>query len=307
MGANSKKRSALRVGLIQMRAESSPESNLKKALHRIEEAARKGVQIICLEELFRSFYFPQKEDPRNFSLAETIPGPSTGLLSEAARQNRVVLVASLFEKRTAGIYHNTAVVIDADGKLLGKYRKMHIPDDPGYFEKFYFTPGDLGFQSFQTRYARIGVLICWDQWFPEAARLAALAGAQIIFYPTAIGWLDKETPRSRALQPQAWELIQRSHGVANGVFIASVNRVGKEGKIQFWGNSFVSDPFGEVIAKASPSKEEILIAHCDLGRIQKIRENWPFLRDRRVDAYQNVTARFLDESEPLKESLAVEK
>ena len=289
--------SKIRVGLVQMKAGTRPDQNLNKALQGINAAAKKGAKIICLEELFTSLYFPQTEDDRHFALAETIPGPVTQMLCETARKLKVVLVASLFEKRTEGIYHNTAVVIDTDGSLLGRYRKMHIPDDPGYYEKFYFTPGDLGFQSFQTQYAKVGVLICWDQWFPEAARLAALSGAQILIYPTAIGWLDKEIPQAREIQQDAWELIQRSHAVANGIFVASVNRVGKEGKIQFWGNSFVAGPFGQIIAKASSQKEEILIADCDFSKIQKTRQNWPFLRDRRIDAYQDLTSRYLDSAE----------
>ena len=284
----------MRVGLVQMSSDPDPERNLKKALQRIRKAAGRGAQIVSLQELFKSPYFPQAEDPRHFALAEPIPSPTTRSLCEAARKAGVVIVASLFEKRTGGIYHNTAIVIDHDGTLLGKYRKMHIPDDPGYYEKFYFTPGDLGFQSFQTRFAKIGVLICWDQWFPEAARLTALSGAEIIFYPTAIGWLASEPLQVRQAQQSSWELIQRSHAIANGVFVASVNRVGKEGKIQFWGASFMADPFGQVVAKAGSDKEEILVADCDLTRIERTRESWPFLRDRRIDAYQGLTSRFLD-------------
>lgn len=289
--------SSVRVGLIQMSCAPDPEKNLKKALAKIEDAADRRAQIICLQELFRSLYFPQTEDAKHFKLAEPVPGPTLEALSKLARKRNVVLVASLFEKRTDGIYHNTAVTIDADGKLLGKYRKMHIPDDPGYYEKFYFTPGDLGFQSFPTRYGRIGTLVCWDQWFPEAARLTALSGAEIVFYPTAIGWLEKELPRVREAQRSAWELIQRSHALANGVFVAAVNRIGREGKIQFWGNSFVSDPFGQVLGKASTDKEEVLVVECKLGQIRDTRESWPFLRDRRVDAYEGLTARFLDPKE----------
>ncbi len=296
-----KKKSAVRIGLVQMKCTARPEENLKIAIEGVRSAARKGAQIVSLQELFRSLYFPQAEDSRYFNLAEPIPGPTTEALSEAARKEGVVLVASLFERRTAGIYHNTALVIDADGSVLGKYRKMHIPDDPGYYEKFYFTPGDLGFQTFSTRYGRVGVLICWDQWFPEAARLTALGGAEIIIYPTAIGWLDKEPAQVRSSQQSAWELIQRSHAVANGVFVAAVNRVGKEGKIQFWGRSFVSDPFGQIIAQAGSQKEEVLIADCPLELIRETRQSWPFLRDRRVDAYGSMTHRFLDEipHEPL--------
>lgn len=279
---------SLRLGLVQMRSDHDPEKNLKKALASIKKAADQGAQIIALQELFCSDYFPQIENVEHFNLAEPIPGPTTRALSKAAAENEVVIVGSLFEKRTEGIYHNTAVVIDRDGTLVGKYRKMHIPDDPCYFEKFYFTPGDLGFQSFTTRYAKIGVLVCWDQWFPEAARLVTLSGAQILFYPTAIGWLDEEHSQAREIQQSAWELIQRSHGVANGIYVASVNRVGKEGKIKFWGNSFVSGPFGQMVAKASSDKEETLIADCDLQKIRQTRENWPFLRDRRTDAYEDL-------------------
>jgi len=297
----SKNRTAvLRVGLVQMNSDPDPEQNLKKALGRIAEAAAGGARIICLQELFRSIYFPQTEDKRHFALAEPIPGSATRSLLEAARKHGVVIVASLFEKRTAGIYHNTAVVIDADGSLLGKYRKMHIPDDPGYYEKFYFTPGDLGFRSFETQFGKIGVLICWDQWFPEAARLTALAGAEILFYPTAIGWLGSEPAKVRQTERSAWELIQRSHAVANGVFVAAVNRVGREEKISFWGSSFVSGPFGEIVAKAGSQKEEVLIADCELGKIARTREGWPFLRDRRIDAYQDLSSRFLDEAKARK-------
>jgi N-carbamoylputrescine amidase len=284
----------VKVGLVQMSCSNDPAANLATAMTRIEAAARKGAQVICLQELFRSRYFCQSEDQRNFKLAETIPGPSTAVLAELARKRKIVIVASLFERRTAGIYHNTAVVIDADGSIAGKYRKMHIPDDPLYYEKFYFTPGDLGFPSFQTRYAKIAVLVCWDQWFPEAARLAALAGAQIIFYPTAIGWIPNE-PRSVAReQRDAWELMQRSHAVANGVFVAAANRVGREGKIDFWGHSFVAGPFGEIVAHAGDKREEILIAKCDLAKIERTRQSWPFLRDRRIDAYSLLLTRMLD-------------
>ena len=281
-----------------MKCTAQPEENLKKALEGVRSAARRGAQIVCLEELFRSLYFPQTEDSRHFNLAEPIPGPTTEKLCEIAREEGVVVIASVFEKRTAGIYHNTALVIDVDGTMLGKYRKMHIPDDPSYYEKFYFTPGDLGFQSFQTRYGRVGILICWDQWFPEAARLTALSGAEMIFYPTAIGWHDREPARVRPAQQSAWELIQRSHAVANGVFVAAANRVGKEAKIQFWGHSFVSDPFGQIIAQAGSQKEEILIADCSLEQIREARQGWPFLRDRRVDAYGSMTHRYLDETFP---------
>jgi N-carbamoylputrescine amidase len=294
--ARNKHKELVTLGLVQMSAGESPEANLAKALQRIEAAARKGAQIVCLQELFRSRYFCQKADARNFKLAENIPGPSTEALGTLAREKKIVIVASLFEKRSAGIYHNTAVVLDADGTLAGKYRKMHIPDDPFYYEKFYFTPGDLGFPSFQTRYAEIGVLVCWDQWFPEAARVASLSGAQILVYPTAIGWIPKE-PKAVALQQRtAWELIQRSHAVANGVYVAAVNRVGREGKLKFWGNSFVAGPFGEIIAHSGGDREEILMAKCDLRKIEETRQSWPFLRDRRIDAYGAIHSRFFDKT-----------
>ncbi|MCS6926220.1 MAG: carbon-nitrogen hydrolase [Candidatus Binatia bacterium] len=284
----------LKIGLVQMSCSEQPEENLAKALARIRQAAQQGAQMICLQELFRSRYFCQREDVQHFLLAEPIPGPTTTTLSRVAAEHGVVIVAPLFEKRAHGLFHNTAVVLDADGSLIGKYRKMHIPDDPLYYEKFYFTPGDLGFQTFLTRYAKVGVLICWDQWFPEGARLAALSGAQILFYPTAIGWLDDEAPEERQVQHQAWETIQRSHAIANGVYVAAVNRVGKEEGLQFWGASFVSDPFGRVLARASQTEEETLIVSCDLGRIDQVRQQWPFLRDRRIDAYGNLTKRYLD-------------
>ncbi len=290
MGKNNE---IVKLGLVQMSASENPEANLAKALARIREAANKGAQIVCLQELFRSRYFCQSEDQRCFRLAETIPGPSTEALGGLARELEIVIAASLFEKRSAGIYHNTAVVIEADGSIAGKYRKMHIPDDPLYYEKFYFTPGDLGFPSFQTRYARIAVLVCWDQWFPEAARLAALSGAQILIYPTAIGWIPNEPRIVAQNQRLAWELIQRSHAVANGVYVASVNRVGREAKLKFWGHSFIAGPSGEVIAQAG-DREEILIAKCDLRKIDETRESWPFLRDRRIDAYGALQSRFLD-------------
>ena len=278
-----------------MSCDQSPQANLKKAISRIGEAAKRGAQIICLQELFRSQYFCQTEDIELFKLAETIPGPSTEALSKVARKHRIVIVASLFEKRTAGIYHNTAVMIDADGKLAGKYRKMHIPDDPLYYEKFYFTPGDLGFQTHKTAYGNIGTLVCWDQWFPEAARLTALSGAEFLFYPTAIGWLPEEAEEMNQAQHAAWETIQRAHAIANGIFVVVVNRVGREGKLTFWGQSFVADPFGRIIAKASADKEEVLVVKCDLKLIEQTRQNWPFLRDRRIDAYQGLGLRFGDQ------------
>ena len=292
--ARTKNPDQVKVALVQMSCANDPIANLAKAVQRIEAAAKKGAKIVCLQELFRSRYFCQSEDPRNFKLAEAIPGPSTEVLGAMARRKKIVIVASLFERRTAGIYHNTAVVLDADGSIAGKYRKMHIPDDPLYYEKFYFTPGDLGFPSFQTRYARIAVLVCWDQWFPEGARAAALGGAQILFYPTAIGWIPKEPRTVARNQRNAWELIQRSHAIANGVYVVSANRVGSEGKIRFWGNSFVAGPLGEIVAHAGAKREEILIANCDLSKIEETRQAWPFLRDRRIDAYGALLTRSLD-------------
>ena len=289
-----KKSDQVKIALVQMSCAADPAANLAKAVQRIEAAANRGAKIVCLQELFRSRYFCQSEDHRNFKLAEAIPGPSTEVLSELARRKKIVIVASLFERRTAGIYHNTAVVLDADGALVGRYRKMHIPDDPLYYEKFYFTPGDLGFPSFQTRYAKIAVLVCWDQWFPEAARAAALGGAQIIFYPTAIGWIPNESRAVAQHQRNGWELMQRSHAIANGVFVAAANRVGVEGKIKFWGNSFVAGPLGEIVAHAGDKREEILIANCDLNKIEETRQAWPFLRDRRIDAYGALLTRSLD-------------
>src|SRR5689334_21189543 len=289
--ARKTKKEIVTLGLIQMSAGEKTEDNLAKAMERIAAAAKKGAQIVCLQELFRSRYFCQSENQRNFRLAESIPGPTTEALSALAEARQVVIVASVFERRSAGIYHYTAVIIDADGSIAGIYRKMHIPDDPLYYEKFYFTTGDLGFPSFQTRYAKSGALVCWDQWFPEGARLAALSGAQILFYPTAIGWIPKE-PRAIAQQQRAaWELIQRSHAIANGVYVASVNRVGREGKIKFWGNSFVAGPFGEIVSRAGGEREEVVLAKCDLGKIEATRQSWPFLRDRRIDAYGALLSR----------------
>ncbi|HLD50089.1 MAG TPA: carbon-nitrogen hydrolase [bacterium] len=282
----------LKIGLIQTLAVKNPADNLKRTLELVRKAAARGAKMICLQELFLSRYFCQNHDTKNFDLAEPVPGPTTKRLSDLARQKKIVLVASLFEKRAEGVYHNTAVVIDADGKLAGKYRKMHIPEDPYFYEKFYFTPGDLGFQAHQTRYGKIGVLVCWDQWFPEAARLTALQGAQILFYPTAIGWQEADRKLAKA-QMTGWETVQRGHAVANGVFVAAVNRVGKEGPVTFWGNSFVSDPFGGLMAKAGGKNEEILIVECDLGQIKETRQGWPFLRDRRIDAYADLTKRHL--------------
>lgn len=285
------------LGLVQMTCGTEPEANLKKAVERVGDAARRGAQIVCLQELFRSQYFCQTEDTELFKLAEPIPGPSTEVLAEVAREHKVVIVASLFEKRVAGLYHNTAVMLGADGRIVGKYRKMHIPDDPLYYEKFYFTPGDLGFQTHDTEYGKVGTLVCWDQWFPEAARLTALSGAQFLFYPTAIGWLPDEEEEMNTAQHAAWETIQRGHAISNGVYVAAVNRVGQEGKLKFWGQSFVADPFGRIIAKASSEEEEILIVPCDLDLIEKTRQNWPFLRDRRIDSYAGLSYRFL-ESQP---------
>jgi N-carbamoylputrescine amidase len=286
------------IGLVQMRCEPEPDANMEKAVAAINRAAQGGAQIICLPELFRSPYFCQREDPALFDLAEPIPGPSTDRLGGAARATGAVIIASLFERRASGIYHNTAVLIDADGTLLGMYRKMHIPDDPLYFEKYYFTPGDLGFRAFDTRFGRIGMLVCWDQWYPEAARLTALQGAEVLLYPTAIGWHPREKEEFGPAQHHAWELMQRSHALANGVYVAAVNRVGHEGPpgggLEFWGSSFVSDPFGVVTARASHHAEEILTASCDVRKLEEIRRHWPFLRDRRIDAYQDITRRFID-------------
>jgi N-carbamoylputrescine amidase len=286
------------VGLIQMSCSPDPQENFAKAEARIHEAAGRGAQIICLQELFRSQYFCREENAELFELAEPIPGPSTEALSKLARHLNVVIVGSLFERRATGIYHNTAAILDADGALLGTYRKMHIPDDPLYYEKFYFTPGDLGFPNFNTRFARIGVLVCWDQWYPEAARLASLGGANILLYPTAIGWHPSEKQEFGAAQLDAWRTIQRSHAIANGVFVAAVNRVGFEGSpqsgLEFWGHSFVSDPFGQVLAEASADKEEILLVECDPNRMEDVRRNWPFLRDRRIDAYTPILKRWLE-------------
>jgi len=286
------------VGLIQTACARDPNENLAKAEWRIREAAGNGAQIICVEELFRSQYFCREEKPELFDLAESIPGPTTASFTGLARELEVVIIGSVFERRAAGVYHNTAVVIDADGSLLGLYRKMHIPEDPLYFEKYYFTPGDLGFRCFDTRYARVAPLVCWDQWYPEAARLAALGGAQVLFYPTAIGWHPAEKAEHGAAQHDAWRTIQRSHAIANGLYVAAVNRVGYEGPpghgLEFWGGSFVADPFGQVLAEASGDREETLIVECDPRRIEEVRRNWPFLRDRRIDAYAGICSRVID-------------
>jgi N-carbamoylputrescine amidase len=288
-----------RVALVQMQCESEPEKNLAKAMARIRDANKEGAQIVCLPELFRSQYFCQSEDHANFALAEEIPGPTTDSLGKLAAELKVVIIASLFEKRGAGVYHNTAAIIDANGKLLGRYRKMHIPDDPLYHEKFYFTPGDLGFQNWSTAQGNIGVCICWDQWYPEAARLTVLRGAEILFYPTAIGWHPSEKKKYGAAQHSAWETIQRSHAIANGCFVAVANRVGHERPvggdgIEFWGQSFIAAPSGEIIAKGSVDKEELVFADIDWKQVEEHRTHWPFLRDRRIDAYADIQKRMID-------------
>lgn len=287
-----------RIALIQTSCSPKPEENLRKTLALAEQAADQGAQIICTQELFRSLYFCQTEDHENFKLAETIPGPTTEAFQEFAKRRGAVVIASVFEKRTAGLYHNTAVIIDADGAMLGRYRKMHIPDDPLFYEKFYFTPGDLGFRAWQTRFGKIGVLVCWDQWYPEGARLTALQGAEILFYPTAIGWHPAEKAEHGARQHSAWETIQRGHAIANGCYVAAPNRVGHEkisgDGIEFWGQSFIAGTSGEILAKASQDQEQILIADLDLSTVDVTRTHWPFLRDRRIDAYSELTKRLLD-------------
>jgi N-carbamoylputrescine amidase len=288
---------SFRIGLVQSACGLDPATNLQKAIDGVREAAKRGAQIVCLQELFRSQYFCRVESADLFDLAEPIPGPSTGALAGVAKECGVVIVASLFEKRATGLYHNTAAILNADGALEGIYRKMHIPDDPLYYEKFYFTPGDLGYKNFDTPFGRIGVLVCWDQWYPEGARLTALQGADVLFYPTAIGWHPHEKAQYGAQQLDAWRTIQRAHAIANGVYVAAVNRVGFEGTpdngLEFWGNSFVADPFGQVVAEASHDKAEILIATCDRSRIEEVRRGWPFLRDRRIDSYSAITSRWL--------------
>ena len=293
--------SAVTLGLIQTDVSANPDLNLKKTLALVEKAAKGGANIICTQELFRSQYFCQSEDHDYFKLAESIPGPSTDAFGKLAKKHKAVIIASLFEKRASGLYHNTAAIIDADGSLLGIYRKMHIPDDPLYYEKFYFTPGDLGFKAWQTKYAKIGVLVCWDQWYPEAARLTAMQGAEILFYPTAIGWHPGEKAKYGVKQHGAWETIQRAHAVANGCYVATTNRIGHEvldrvggDGIEFWGQSFVAGTSGELIAKASSDKEEILTVPLDLANVDTTRTHWPFLRDRRIDAYGDLTKRFSD-------------
>jgi N-carbamoylputrescine amidase len=290
---------AARLALVQMRCGADPAENRARALEKIRAAAAAGAQIICLPELYASQYFCQAEDHANFALAEEIPGPSSEALGRLAAELQVVIVASLFERRAAGLYHNTAIVLDADGTLLGRYRKMHIPDDPLYYEKFYFTPGDLGFRSWTTRRGKLGVCVCWDQWFPEAARLTALSGAQLLFYPTAIGWHPGEKERFGQAQHSSWETVQRGHAIANGCYVAAVNRVGHEAPaggagIEFWGQSFVCDPAGQIIAKAGVESEENLFADIDFARVEEQRTHWPFLRDRRIDAYGDVTRRLID-------------
>ncbi len=290
----------INIGLVQMSCSADVQTNIQKAIAGIREAAQKGANIVCLQELFTSLYFCDVEDHENFKLAEAIPGPSTDILSVVAKELGVVIIASLFEKRAAGLYHNTTAVLDADGTYLGKYRKMHIPDDPGYYEKFYFTPGDAspedsGYKVFQTKFAKIGVLICWDQWYPEAARITALMGAEVLFYPTAIGWDTNEIdPNINREQYSAWQTIQRSHAVANGVHVVSVNRVGREIDQQFWGGSFVANPFGSLLYLASHDQEEVHVQEIDLDKTEYYRSTWPYLRDRRTDSYQPITKRFID-------------
>ncbi len=294
---------AFKVGLVQMAMAAEPDVNLATGVARVREAARAGAQVVCLPELFRSRYFAQREDPAQFALAEPVPGPSTQALAAVAKDTGCVVIVPVFERRAAGLYHNSAVVLDADGRVAGLYRKMHIPDDPAYYEKFYFAPGDLGFKAVDTRAGRVGTLVCWDQWYPEAARLTALQGASVLFYPTAIGWHPKEKAKFGAEQRDAWRTVQRGHAIANGVYVAAVNRVGHErlaeggggDGIEFWGTSFVADPLGVVIAEAPVDRETILYAEVDPGRLDEVRHGWPFLRDRRIDAYGGITARFLDD------------
>src|SRR6201747_2602388 len=287
--------SKVKIGLVQMSCTSDKAANLQKAMDKVREAAAKGAQIVCLQELFTSLYFCDVEDYDNFKLSEAIPGPSTDALGPIAAELNVVIIASLFEKRAQGIYHNTTAVIDADGKYLGKYRKMHIPDDPGFYEKFYFTPGDLGYKVFKTKFATIGVLICWDQWYPEAARITAMMGAEILFYPTAIGWATTQDEATNVEQYNAWQTIQRSHAVANGLHVVSVNRVGEEAGVKFWGRSFFANPFGALIHQTSVDEEEVVVQEIDLSKTDHYRTHWPFLRDRRIDSYSPITKRLIDE------------
>ena len=291
----------VKIGLIQMAFVSDPQENLYRAVAKVEDGARGGANVICLPELFRSQYFCQQENAEFFDLAESVPGPSTDALGKIAKDKNVAIVVPIFERRAGGVYHNSVVVLNESGEIAGLYRKMHIPDDPAYYEKFYFTPGDRGFQAIKTSHATIGPLICWDQWYPEAARLTALKGAEILFYPTAIGWHPSEKAQEGVPQREAWMTVQRSHAIANGVYVAAVNRVGHEippsdgDGIEFWGSSFVCDPFGVILSQASVEKEELLLVDIDLGRIENVRRNWPFLRDRRIDAYEGITKRLLDE------------
>ena len=291
-----------RAGLVQMAMSADPQANLDKAAALVAEAASRGAEVVCLPELFRTPYFCQREDAALFDLAEPIPGPSTERLAAVARERGVAVVVPVFERRAPGLYHNSAAILDADGRTAGLYRKMHVPDDPAFYEKFYFAPGDLGFQAFDVRPGRIGTLICWDQWYPEGARLTALRGASVLFYPTAIGWHPAEKATHGAAQRDAWRTVQRGHAIANGVYVAAVNRVGHERSapgepgLEFWGGSFLCDPFGVVVAEASADREEILVAEIDPGRIEEVRRGWPFLRDRRVDAYAGLDRRFLDEA-----------
>lgn len=289
--------SLVKVGLVQMSCVADKAANLARAIEGIRDAHQQGAQIVCLQELFTSLYFCDEEDYDAFNLAEAVPGPSTHSLSDIAGELGVVIIASLFEKRAQGIYHNTTAIIDADGTYLGKYRKMHIPDDPNYYEKFYFTPGDLGYKVFDTRFAKIGILICWDQWYPEAARITALMGAEILFYPTAIGWSTTQDAGTNKEQYEAWQTIQRSHAIANGVHVVSVNRVGYEqdGRMRFWGGSFVSNPFGTVLYQSSFDEEDIAVVEINTDKTDQYRTHWPFLRDRRIDSYQPITSRYIDE------------
>lgn len=295
MGASAASQRSVRIALIQGREQGSPDADLAYTIARIREAAAQGAHVICTQELFNTQYFCRTQDTELFDLAEPIPGPTTESLSSVAKELGVVIIAALFERRAPGIYHNTAAVIDADGRYLGKYRKMHIPQDPGFEEKFYFTPGDLGYKAWDTKFGRIAVLICWDQWYPEAARMAALAGAEILFYPTAIGWLPEEKAELGEAQHTAWETVQRGHAVANGCYVAAVNRVGVEGNTEFWGQSFVSDFYGQVVQRASVDAETVLLADCDLKALEDMRRIWPFFRDRRIETYEGINRRMLDE------------
>jgi N-carbamoylputrescine amidase len=288
-------RKVVKTGLIQMACVADKQANIEKAMTLIREAAGKGAQIICLQELFASEYFCQEENYNNFSLAEPVPGTTTRRFQDLANELNVVLLVSLFEKRAKGIYYNTLVVIDADGIFLGKYRKNHIPDDPGYYEKFYFTPGDTGYSVFCTKYARIGGLVCWDQWYPEAARITSLMGAEILFYPTAIGWAVSQSEAINKQQYSAWQTIQQAHAIANGVFVVSVNRTGREQNINFWGGSFIADPYGQMLFQASHENEEVHVEELDFGKIDEVRVHWPFLRDRRIDTYGPILNRYIDE------------